>query len=94
MSLGCLLENMWLMATALAVDFQVVSILGAPEAANEVRRILQVPDHLSVAFAVRLGRVPPDAGSDPKVRREIHDFTHYNLFGSKVVLQTKARPSV
>jgi len=84
-SLGCVLENMWLMANALGSDFQVVSILSADPADKEVKRILQIPDRLKVAFAFRLGHAIPHLAKHMTVRRDVEDFTHHNRFGNKFV---------
>jgi nitroreductase len=82
-SLGCVTENMWLMAEALGIGFHIVSSLGAGPAEKEVKRILSIPDFLQIVYAIRLGY--PVSGSDKylRVRREVKDFTHHNRFGNK-----------
>ncbi len=62
-SLGFLLENMWLMATAQGVDFSIISILGEPPAAKEITAILGIPERLSIIFGIRLGRTATKARS-------------------------------
>ena len=84
-SLGCVLENMWLMANALGIDFQVMSILSADPADKEVKRILQIPDRLKVAFAFRLGHAISQLAKHMTVRRDVEDFTHHDRFGNKFV---------
>jgi nitroreductase len=83
-SLGCVMENMWLMANALGIGFHVVSSLSADQVEQEVKRILDIPDHLMIAFSVRLG-YPVSAGKYLRVRRDVQDFTHHNRFGNKGV---------
>jgi nitroreductase len=80
MSLGCVMENMWLVAASLGIGFQVQSALAGERVAREVQRILEMPEHMRIGFAARLGyptRVTPYV----RVRREVEDFTHQNRFG-------------
>jgi len=81
-SLGCVMENMWLMANALGIGFHVVSSLSADQVEKEVKSILNIPDHLRIAFSVRLG-YPASTGKYLRVRREAPDFTHYIRLGSR-----------
>lgn len=82
-SLGCVMENMWLMANSLGIDCQVMSVFSGERVENEVKRVLGVPAHLKVAYACRLGyRLSPPSGY-PRVRRDVDDFTHHNAFGVK-----------
>jgi len=76
-SLGCLMENMWLAATSQGVGLHIVSSLGD---GDQLRRLLGIPDELVIAFSCRLGypqSVPPEY---LRVRRDIEDFTHRNGF--------------
>ncbi len=81
-SLGCVMENMWLMSSALGIKFHVVSSLSAGQVEKEVKSILNIPGHLRIAFSIRLG-YPSSTGKYLRVRREVQDFTHHNRFGSK-----------
>ena len=54
-SLGCVMENMWLMAHALGVGFHVMSVLGTGRIPDKVKSILKIPDYFKVAFSCRLG---------------------------------------
>ena len=83
MSLGCLLQNVWLMATAMEIDFQAVSALGNRLVDKEIREILEIPAHLRVALAFRIGHADTDAKKHVTVRREIEDFTYYNGYGRR-----------
>jgi nitroreductase len=82
MSLGCVMENMWVVAQSLGIGFQVQSTLSSDSIEREVRRALEFPDRLKIGFAVRLG-YPRKAATYLRVRREIEDFTHRNRFGQK-----------
>ena len=81
--LGCVLENMWLMAHSLGISCQVMSILNREPAEEEVKRVLDIPESLKIAFGLRLGYVPPTPAKYLRVRREVKDFTHHNRFGNK-----------
>jgi nitroreductase len=77
-SLGCMMENMWLAAEALGIGMQIVSSLSAEP---EVKRILGVPDKLVIAFSCRLGYPVSPPAKYLRVRRDIEDFTYHNRFG-------------
>ena len=82
-SLGCMMENMWLAAQSLGIGLQMVSAFTASSAEDEVKKLLGIPVATKIAFTVRLGY---PAGAPPKallVRREVEDFTHHNRFGRK-----------
>lgn len=75
--LGCVLENMWLAATSLGLDVQVLSSLGAVP--QEAAHVLGIPDHWTIAYTLRLGHalVPQ---SSLRVRRDVHRFVHRDRF--------------
>ena len=79
LSLGCVMENMWLMAQTLGVGFQIMSAFSGP-VQNDVKKILKIPGYMEVSFAVRLGypAVQPDY---LRVRRESESFTYHNVYG-------------
>jgi nitroreductase len=79
LSLGCLMENMWLMAQELDIGFQIMSIFSGP-VQNDVKKILKIPKHMAISFAVRLGypAVQPDY---LRVRRDSASFTYHNKYG-------------
>jgi nitroreductase len=81
--LGCVLENMWLMAHSLGISFQVMSILNRDPAEKEVKRVLDIPEYLKIAFGFRLGFALFTPAKYPRVRREVEDFTHHNQFGNR-----------
>jgi len=83
--LGCVLENVWLMAHSLGLSFQVMSVLGGP-AGEDVKRILGIPRRLRIAFGFRLGYAvqrPKRTPIHSRVRREVTDFAHHNQFGNR-----------
>lgn len=83
MSLGCVMENMWLMAHSLGIGFHVVSVLSADPVEKEVKSLLNIPENLKIAFASRLGYPISTPTKYLRVRRDMEDFTHYNRFGNK-----------
>jgi nitroreductase len=74
-SLGCVLENMWLAAESMGIALHVVSSLSS---SDEIKPLLAIPDELEVAFACRLGYPPKDAPGYVRVRRDMNDFVHRN----------------
>jgi nitroreductase len=82
-SLGCMVENMWLMAQSLGISFQIMSTFGSGPAEQDIKKLLNIPVELKIVFAIRLGypAVPP--GKTLRVRREIEDFSHHNHYGDK-----------
>jgi len=82
-SLGCMMENLWLVANSLDIDFQIVSALASGLVEKEVKRILAVPEHLKIAFTVRLGYAAAAPSRYLRVRRDMEDFSHHNHFGNK-----------
>jgi len=82
LSLGCLMENMWLMANSLGINFHIMSSLSSDSSEKEVKKILKIPENLKIAFCTRLcyASLKPEY---LRVRREIDDFTSYNEFGQR-----------
>jgi nitroreductase len=80
MSLGCVMENMWLAAQALGVGFHVQSRFDSPEVESEIQRILSIPTPFRIGFAVRLG-YPTCSGRHPRVRRSMREVARDNGFG-------------
>ena len=84
-SLGCVLQTMWLVSESLGIGFQVMSAFSSPAVEPGVRKILGFPEHEKIAYAVRLGY--PQKESEPelqkylRVRRDISDFVHLNRYG-------------
>ena len=83
LSLGCLMENMWLMANSLGIGFHIMSSLSSDTVEKEVKDLLHVPENLKIAFSCRLGYPISKPEKYLRVRRDIKDFTYHNIFGSK-----------
>ncbi|MDH5442989.1 MAG: nitroreductase family protein [Hadesarchaea archaeon] len=83
MSLGCVMENMWLMAESLGISFRVMSTFSGKSVEKEVKRILDIPEYMKIAFAVCMGYPISTPTKRLRVRRDVEDFTHHNRFGSK-----------
>jgi nitroreductase len=82
MSIGCVMENMWLMAQALGIGLQILSALAAPNVETELKPLLGIPEYMKIAYACRLG-YPVASTKYLRVRRDIEDFAHHNSFGNK-----------
>jgi nitroreductase len=82
MSLGCVMQNMWLTAEVLGIGMQIMSVFSAQHVEEELRKILSIPEHINIAFACRLGYPSGEPGRYLRVRREIRNFTHRNAFGA------------
>ena len=83
MSLGCVMENMWLMAQLLRIGFHVLSVFSGIPVEKEVKKILNIPGYMKIAFAVRVGYPRSAPTNYLRVRRDVKDFVHYNRFGNK-----------
>jgi nitroreductase len=81
MSLGCVLENMWLVAQDLGVGFQVMSVFAGAPVEPAVKELLGIPVALRIAFAVRLGYPPAAAPPAVRVRRYPAELAHRNRYG-------------
>ena len=82
MSLGCVMENMWLVAHSLGIGFQIQSTFSSSQLEQHVHRLLAIPETLRVGFAVRLG-YPTSPPTYLRVRREVNEFTHCNRYCDK-----------
>ena len=82
MSLGCVMENMWLMAQSLGISLQILSAFAAPPVESEIKKLLGFPEYMKIAYTCRIG-YPTSAAKYFRVRRDIEDFTHHNQFGNK-----------
>jgi nitroreductase len=76
-SLGCLMQNLWLEAEALGLGVQIVSSLAD---AGSLKDILGIPEDLRVAFSVRLGYPVREPDDYLRVRRDVEDFAFYNRY--------------
>jgi nitroreductase len=83
MSLGCVMQNLWLMSESLGISLQVLSAVSEDDAQERLRRILAIPAYMNIAFAMRLGYPVAAAESHLRVRRRIQDLTHRNRFARR-----------
>ncbi|MGP8214505.1 MAG: nitroreductase family protein [Bacteroidia bacterium] len=81
-SLGCVMENMWLMANSLGIDFHIVSSLSNGPIEKGIKKMLGIPEELVIAYSFRLG-YPVSTYKYLRVRRDVEDFTHHNKYGVK-----------
>ena len=84
-SLGCVMENMWLMAQSLGISVRILSDFGDKGVDREVMRMLHIPDHMNVVYGLRLGYPISSMTKSLRVRRELKDFTHRNDYNNKGV---------
>jgi len=82
-SLGCVMENMWLVAQDLGISFTVMSVFSADLVENELKRLLKIPEYMKIAFAIRLGYPVSTPNKYLRVRRDVENFMHHNGFGKK-----------
>ena len=81
MSLGCVMENMWLMAHALGINVHIVSSFNDGSMETRAKKILGVPKNLRIAFTMRLGYAEPERYL--RVRRDVEDFASFNRYGER-----------
>ncbi len=82
-SLGCIMENMWITAQALGIAFQIMSVFSGNSVEQEVKRILDIPEFMRIAYAVRLGYPISKPSKFLRVRRDVIELAHHNRFGIK-----------
>ena len=92
MSLGCVLENMWLASESLGVGFHVLTVFSNGRVQEQVKRLLHVPPQMKIAFACALGYPANSSDESLRVRRNLEDFIHHNQFGRKDLLWEPSRP--
>lgn len=90
MSLGCVTENMWLMAQSMGISFHIVSALAWNPVEKDVKRLLDIPEYMKIALAFRLGYPISAPTKYLRVRRGVEDLAHYNRFGNKQHMSQEA----
>lgn len=83
-SLGCVMQNMWLVAESLGIGLQILSVFSSEMVEREVQRMLHIPSHLKIAYACRVGH-PAVMHDYLRVRRNVNDFAHRNRYGNKCI---------
>jgi nitroreductase len=79
-SLGCVMQNMWLAAQSLGLGLQILSVFSSDTVEAAMRRMLGFPAHLKIAYACRLG-YPVEPHDYVRVRRPRDAFVHHNRYG-------------
>jgi len=79
-SLGCVMENIWLMAQSLGISVHILSVFSGETVERDVKRVLHIPEYMKIAFAARLGYPVSKPAKHPRVRRDVEMFVHYNRF--------------
>ena len=82
-SLGCVMENMWLMAASLGISVRILSDFGDKLVDVQVKKVLDIPDHMNVVYGLRLGYPVTETYEGLRIRRDLEDFTHHNGYGNK-----------
>lgn len=90
-SLGCVMQNLWLTAESLGLGVQIMSAFSGAATEPEVRRILAIPDHLRVAFACRLGHPAVLPRRYLRVRRRLESFVHRNRYAAELTAGGRSR---
>jgi len=79
-SLGCVLENMWLVCESLELGLHVLTVVSDGPVEQKVKDILHFPANMKIAFACSIGYAADPSASYTRVRRDLDDFVHYNNF--------------
>ncbi len=80
LSLGCVMENIWLMAQSLGVSMHIMSAFGGVQ--KELKKILNIPEYMELGFACKLGYTVSET-KYLRIRRDIGSFTYHNMYGEK-----------
>jgi nitroreductase len=83
-SLGCAMENMWLVAQSLGIGCQIMSVFSGDAVEKRVKHILDIPEYMKIAFAARLGYPVSVGVKYVRVRRDVKDFAHHDRFGARL----------
>jgi nitroreductase len=81
MGLGCVMQNVWLMAYSLGVGVHILSVFGR-EPEEKVKQLLHVPKEMKIAYAVRLGYPVRQPAKYMRMRRSANVLIHHNLYRS------------
>ena len=84
--LGCVMENMWLMAEELGIGMHVLTVFSDSAVEKQVMTTLHIPPPMKIAFACALGHASEPSHRYVRVRRDLEDFVHHNRFGHKDIL--------
>ncbi len=79
-SLGCVLENMWLVCESLQLGLHVLTVVSDGPVEQSLKELLHVPACMKIAFACSIGYAAHPSPSYTRVRRDLGAFVHYNNF--------------
>jgi nitroreductase len=79
-SLGCVLENMWLVCESLELGLHVLTVVSDGPVEHKLKDVLHVPSNMKIALACSIGYAADPLASYTRVRRALNDFVHYNKF--------------
>jgi nitroreductase len=79
-SLGCVLENMWLVCESLKLGLHVLTVVSEGPVEQKLKDLLQIPAHMKIAFACSIGYAATPLAPYTRVRRSLSDFVHYNNY--------------
>ncbi len=82
-SLGTVMENMWLEATSLGIGARLVVAFGEPLVEDNVKRVLGIPKEMRIAYGLRLGYPAGELDNSPRARRGLDAFAHHNRYGMR-----------
>lgn len=80
MSLGFMLENVWLMASSQGIGLRVISAFGDEPLESEVKKMLGIPSSLRIALGCCLGYPSVDGTGEARVHRDVEDFVFFNRY--------------
>jgi nitroreductase len=83
MSLGCVMQNIWLATHDLGIGLHVMSTFAGEAVSGAVKQLLAIPPELRVAFALALGYPAGTPAPALRVRREPEAFAHRNRYRSR-----------
>ncbi|SFS18145.1 Nitroreductase [Granulicella pectinivorans] len=82
-SLGCVMENMWLACESLGLGFHVLTVVSDGAVEKQLRSLMHIPVQMKIAFACSIGYAAQQTAPDTRVRRLLKDFVHYNKFDAR-----------
>lgn len=81
MSLGFMLENLWLMANAQGVGVRIVSAFAGEPMESKVKEMLSIPSSLKIAIGCFLGYTDGEENNNFRVCRDVDNFVYLNGYG-------------
>jgi len=80
LSLGCVMENIWLTAQELGIGVHIMSAFSGTDVQKQIKEILNIPEYMQLGFACKLGYPASKPDKYLRVRRNADSFVHYNKF--------------